>query len=318
MFYKGKAVLVTGGSGFVGTHIVAELLKEGAKIRVPIHKRPMVINDKGIETIDADLTIYQDCLRAVRGVEYVFHAAGPVGSAAIGTPMANITTNLILFANVLQASWEENVERFLVLSSSTVYPSSEYPIKEEEMEGGQPHPSYLGYGWMRRYFEYLGKFVALQSKMKIAILRPTAIYGEWDNFDPRTCHVIPALIHKAAQREDPYEVWGSGEEVRDFIHVRDLARGCLSILEKYAVCDAVNIGYGRGLKIKEIVKIILQASGHKDAKIRFDKTKPINIPTRVVDTSKAIRILGFKPNISIEEGIHQTVEWYKKQKGITS
>lgn len=302
----------------MGTHIVAELLKEGAKIRVPIHKRPMVINDKGIETIDADLTIYQDCLRAVRGVEYVFHAAGPVGSAAIGTPMANITTNLILFANVLQASWEENVERFLVLSSSTVYPSSEYPIKEEEMEGGQPHPSYLGYGWMRRYFEYLGKFVALQSKMKIAILRPTAIYGEWDNFDPRTCHVIPALIHKAAQREDPYEVWGSGEEVRDFIHVRDLARGCLSILEKYAVCDAVNIGYGMGLKIKEIVKIILQASGHKDAKIRFDKTKPINIPTRVVDTSKAIRILGFKPNISIEEGIHQTVEWYKKQKGITS
>lgn len=311
-FYDGKFVLVTGGTGFVGMHIVQELLKNGARIRIPIHNRPLIIKGEKIDTIQADLTKQEDCLEAVKGVDYVFHAAGAVAAAGVTTsnPMAAITANLILTAQILQASWTANVERMLIFGSSTGYPVTNYPVKEDEMWHGPPHPTYLGYGWMRRYLEKLGEFVASKSNLKIAIVRPTAVYGRWDNFDPKTSHVIPALIRRAVKKENPYIVWGSGEEVRDFLHITDLARACLLMLEKYATCDAVNIGYGKVVTIKEIVQMVLKAAGHDNAEVVFDSTKPTTIPFRMVDTSKAEKLFSFKPMLSLEEGIRDTIEWY--------
>ena len=312
MFYQGKRVLVTGGAGFVGIHIVQELLKQDARIRIPIHNRPLLIHDSRIETISADLTKKEDCLAAAKGVDYIFHAAGAVASAAVtaGNPMSAITTNLILTAQMLEAAWQENVERFLLFSSSTAYPVADYPIKEEEMWNGPTHPSYFGYGWMRRYLERLAEFVVSKSKVKIAIVRPTAVYGHYDNFDLDTSHVIPALIRKAVERHDPYEVWGDGEEVRDSLHVSDLAKACLLMVEKYAACDPVNIGYGKGFKIKEVVGIILGAAGYADARVIFNSSKPSTIPCRMVDVSKAKRILDFAPCICLEKGLSDTVQWY--------
>jgi len=314
MFYKDKIVLVTGGTGFVGTHIVQELLEQEAKVRVPIHNRSLVIKDGNIETIQADLTNNQDCMLAVEGVDYIFHAAGAVAAAGVtaGNPMSAITTNLVLTVRMLEAAWAAGVKRFLIFSSSTGYPAKEHPVKEEEFWAGQTHQVYFGYGWMRRYLERLAEFVASKSDMKIAIVRPTAVYGRFDNFDPVTSHVVPALIRKAVERLDPYEVWGSGEEVRDFLHVRDLARGCLLMLEKHAVCDPVNIGYGKTVTIKEVVQLILDTADYKDAKVVFNTSKPTAIPFRMVDTSKAKSTLGFEPEISLEEGLHDTVQWFKQ------
>ena len=316
MFYQGKVVLVTGGTGFVGTHLVQELLKCGAKVRVSVHRRPLIIEDERIETINADLTKQEDCLAAVKGVDYVFHAAGAVAAAAVtaGNSMAAINTNLILTAQMLQAAWSGNVDRFLLFSSSTGYPATDYPVKEEEMWSGPTHPSYFGYGWMRRYLERLGEFVVSKSNMKIALVRPTAVYGRWDNFDPATSHVIPALIRKAVEKQNPYEVWGSGEEIRDFLHITDLARGCLLMLEKYATCAPVNIGYGKAVTIREIVRIILEAAGYETATVAFNTSKPTAIPFRMVDTSKAKKILGFEPEVSLEGGLKDTVEWYAENR----
>lgn len=314
MFYEGRLVLVTGGTGFVGTHIVQELLKQGAKVRVPIHKRPLIIQDERIETIQVDLTKQEDCQAAARGVNYIFHAAGAVAAAAVtvSNPMAAIATNLVLTVQMLQAAWTEDVERFLLFSSSTGYPAADHPVKEEEFWSGPTHPSYFGYGWMRRYLERLAEFVASKSDVRIALVRPTAVYGRWDNFDPATSHVVPALIQKAVEKQDPYEVWGSGDEVRDFLHIKDLARGCLLMLEKYATCDPVNIGYGKAVTIKEIVQIILKAAGHKNAKVEFNTSKPTTIPLRMVNTSKAKRVIGFEPQVSLQEGLSDTVKWYKQ------
>jgi len=206
------------------------------------------------------------------------------------------------------------VERFLLFSSSTGYPVTDHPVREEEMWSGPTHPSYFGYGWMRRYLERIGEFVASKSNLKIALVRPTAVYGRWDNFDPAASHVIPALIKRAVEKEDPYVVWGTGNEVRDFLHITDLVRGCLLMLEKYATCEPLNIGYGKVVTIREIIDIILKAAGHEAATVKFDAAKPTTIPFRMVDTSKAKRILGFEPTVSLEEGLKDTVEWYAENR----
>jgi len=273
----------------------------------------MNIKDKRIDTVKADLFGIEDCLTAVKGVDIVCHAGGGAIGAAVtaGNPMSAIAANMITTIQTLQAAWMEGVERFLLLSSHTTYPNADYPIKEEEMWSGPTDPSYFGYGWMRRYLERLAEFVVTRSDMKIAIVRPTAAYGRWDNFDPVTSHVIPALIRRALEKEDPYVVWGSPDVVRDFINASDLARGGLLALEKYATCDPVNLGCGKAATISEIVDMILKVTGHEKAKVEFDISKPTTIPFRMVDTSKATKVLGFEPKISLEEGLRDTVEWYK-------
>jgi GDP-L-fucose synthase len=314
MFYRGKRVLVTGGAGFVGTHFVQALLEQGARIRVPIHQRPMIVQDARIELAQADLTRIDDCRAVCKDMDYVIHAAGAVAAAGItaSNPMSAITTNLVLTVQTMQAAWEMNVERFLVFSSSTGYPVTDYPVKEEEMWSGPTHSSYFGYGWMRRYLERISEFVTSKSKMGIALVRPTAVYGRYDNFDPVTSHVIPALIRRAVAGEDPFVVWGTGNEVRDFLHITDLVRGSLLMLEKAATCDPINIGYGKTVTIKDIVQSVLKAARHEQLQIVFDATKPTAIPVRMVDTSKAKRILGFEPSVSLEDGLQDTVDWYRQ------
>src|SRR6202166_1182983 len=226
MFFETRLSLVIGGAGFIGTHIAKALLDRGGRVRLTGHRRAPILSDPRIEIVQADLTRQEDCLRAMKDVDLVFHAAGAVTGIGVTAhnAMAGITTNLNLTAQVMQAAWTIGVERILIFSSSTAYPASNHPIREDELWNGLPHPSYLGYGWMRRYFEPLSEFVP-----------------------PTTSHVMPALVRKAVEKLDPFEVWGTGDEVRDFLHVTDFARGCLLMMEKYAVCDPVNIGYGAAM-----------------------------------------------------------------------
>jgi GDP-L-fucose synthase len=314
MFYKDKTVLVTGGTGFVGSHFVDALLAKGAKIRIPLHHRSPRIKGKELDFVSADLTMPDDCLRVCEGVDYLFHAAGAVSAAGttVTNPMSAITTNLILTARILEAACTQGVKRALVFSSgTTAYPAADYPVKEEEMFSGPPPDVYFGYGWMRRYIELISEFVSNKSEMKVAICRPTAVYGRHDDFNPLTGHVIPALIRRAVERENPFVVWGTGDEIRDFLHVRDLVRGCLLLLEIHPHTDPINIGYGKPTAIKEVVEIILKATKHDRARIEFDATKPTTIPARIVDTGKARTILGFSPQVGLEQGLSDTVAWYQ-------
>jgi len=311
MFFQSRLSLVTGGTGFIGTHLAQALLNAGGRVRLAIHERAPIISDSGVETVHGDLTDPQDCLKAMQGVQLVFHAAGAVSGVGGSSEdaMAAIVKNLNLTAQVLHAAWAAKVERILIFSSSTVYPATDHPIREDELGEQPPHPSYLGYGRMRRYFEHLAEFVASHSAVKVALVRPTAVYGPYDDFDPRRSHVIPALVRRAVEKADPFEVWGSGSEMRDFLHVEDFARGCLLAIEKHTTCDPINIGYGSAISIRQVVETILKAAGH-DVSPRFDASKPTTIPIRTVDISKARRILGFEPQIPIEAGLSDLVRWY--------
>lgn len=313
----GRRVLVTGGSGFIGTHFVEALLEAGAHIRVPIHHRPMIVRDARVEQVGADLTQADDCLRVCAGIDDVVHAAGAVAAAGVtaANPMNAMTTNLVLTVRMLEAAWTSGVRRFLVFGSSTGYPVTEHPVREDEMWSGPTHASYFGYGWMRRYLERISEFAASKSSMGIALARPTAVYGRWDQFDPKTSHVIPALIRRAVAGEDPFEVWGTGDEMRDFLHVTDLVRGSLLLLANHAVCDPVNIGYGQAVRIRDVVGMILGAAAHTGARVVFDPSKPTAIPVRTVDTSKARRVLGFEPRVTLEDGLADTVRWYTERLG---
>jgi GDP-L-fucose synthase len=312
-FFDGAPVLVTGGTGFVGTHLVEQLLAAGARVRVPVHRRPPIVRDPRVELVPGDLTDVDDARRLARGVRHVLHAAGAVSTAGAtaGAAMSAITLNTVVTVNVLQACWDEGVERALVFSSSTAYTPAAHPVVEEELWSGDPYPGYAGYGWMRRYTERLCEFVAARSSLGIALVRPTAIYGRFDDFDPAHSHVIPALVRRAVAREDPFVVWGTGDEVRDFLHVSDLARGCLLLLERHATCDPVNVGSGQAVTVREVVETILRAAGHERARVVYDAGKPGTIPVRMVDVGKARRLLGFAPRVSLEEGLADTVRWWR-------
>lgn len=313
-FYRDKRVLVTGGTGFIGRHLVMDLLAQAAHVVVPVHQRRLPPDLRGVDAPTADLTRPEDCLRVTQGVDHVFHAAGAVaGAGASGAEiMSAIVTNLTLTAHVLDAAWKNQVSRCLVFSSSTVYPSLEHPVREEDTSSGPPDDAYFGYGWMRRYVERLSEFVSRSSPMRVAIVRPTAVYGRHDDFDRATSHFVPALVRRAVERVHPYEVWGTGDETRDLVHVTDLARGCLLALQKHACADPINIGSGTAISVRDVVRIILDAAEYSDATVVFNPGRPGTIRSRMVDCTKARAVLGFQPLLPLEDGIRDTVRWYRE------
>jgi GDP-L-fucose synthase len=303
-FLRDKKVLVTGGCGFIGRNFVEALLAGGVSVRITTHRRPSPFG-AAVEAVPADLTRGEECLAACSGMDLVIHAAGSVGNAGTirSNLMSPIVDNLVLTARVMEAA-SLTCERMLVFSSSTAgYPNLSHPVREDEMWGGAPAPVYFGYGWMRRYFELLGEYASSVSPLKVLICRPTAVYGRYDS----SGHVIPSLIRRALEGESPLTVWGSGSEVRDFLEVRDLVRGSLLLLERGAACDPVNIGYGSTVTIAEVARLILRAAGRSEDDLVFDDAKPTTVPVRAVDCSKAADLLGFRPQITLADGIADAV-----------
>ncbi|MBF0485976.1 MAG: NAD-dependent epimerase/dehydratase family protein [Candidatus Omnitrophica bacterium] len=316
-FFKDKKVLVTGSTGLVGINLLKRLSSSGAQIRAVYHFRKPVVRAGNIKYVKADLTRRADCEKAVKGMDYVFHCAANTSGAAVmaKTPLVHVTPNIVMNAQLLEAAYFARVKKFLWLSSSTGYPpTGQRPVRESEMFDGEPYEKYFYVGWMKRYTEVLCRIYGekLKRPMTTIVLRPTNIYGEYDDFHFETSHVLPALVRKVVERQNPIVVWGKGKEVRDLIHVDDMVEVMCLAMRKIKTYSVFNVGLGKVYTVKDILKKTLLLDGYKKAKVVFDATKPQMIPVRCVDLGKMKKILKFSPRISIDQGLRRTIAWYRE------
>jgi GDP-L-fucose synthase len=311
--YADKNVLVTGGAGMIGSHIVEELLKRGARVRITVHQRAHSFGSR-VSVVHGDLRSRESCDRAVTGMDFVFHAAALTGGLqqVALEPFATFTDNLLMNTQVLESARLAGVRRYCLLSNSSVYAASEEPLAEDDAWGDTTRGVAENQaGTVKRMAELQCKIYAETTGMKIGIVRGGNAYGPRDCFDLDRSHVLPALIRKAVRKQNPLMLWGSGDTVRDFTHARDIARGSLFILDTYAVCDPVNVATGRTSTIREVLSIILREAGNASAQVLLDSSKPSGPKAKRLDITKMTK-LGFKPSIPLEEGIRETIQWFKE------
>jgi GDP-L-fucose synthase len=317
-FWKNKKVLVTGGTGFIGSHIVDHLVARNAHIRVfdrtPPQKGKSDFVSDAVEFIQGDCTDAEASYRACRGMDVVMNLAAHVGGIEYNRlhHATMLRDNAAVALSMIEAARRADVERFLVVSSACVYPhDAKVPTPETEGMRGEPEPTNSGYGWAKRFAELLGKTYAEEFGMKVGIVRPYNAYGPRDHFDPKTSHVIPALIKRVMNGENPVIVWGSGKQTRAFLYVEDFAEGLIQSIERYPIPDPVNIGTDEEVTIADLVHLIIEISGKKVA-VKFDTSKPDGSPRRNSDNTKAKEKVGFIATTTLREGLQKTIQWYSE------
>lgn len=318
-FWKNKKVLVTGGTGFIGSHLVEKLIDKDAKVTVMDNLRSRGLRNlesvkSKFEFIEGDCRDGKATEKACKGQDVVMNLAARVGGIEYNRmhQATMLKDNLLIATTMIDSARKAGVERFLVVSSACVYPRAcSMPTPESEGFLDEPEPTNGGYGWAKRMAEKLGMYYAEEFGMKVAIVRPYNCYGPRDHFDPKTSHVIPAVIKRVFDGEDPVIVWGSGKPTRAFIYVEDVAEGMILAIEKYPVPDPINLGTDEEITIKELVEKIIKKSGVK-RKIKLDTTKPDGSPRRNSDNRKAQEKIRFKARVGLDEGLKKTIEWYRQ------
>jgi nucleoside-diphosphate-sugar epimerase len=321
-FWRGKRVLVTGGSGFIGSHVVEMLVEKGAKVTVTtfsIQNPPNLTNLQSVKDKVAifavDLTRLEDCEKVCRNQEVVLNLAHIDGSTAFKQkrPAFIFRQNMLITLNMLEAACKGQVDRFLVMSSAEVY-RPEAPIPTPESEGLKGLPDRLtdGYAWSKRMSEFAAEFFAREYGLKVAIARPSNVYGPRDYLDPKRGRVIPMFIKRIFESEGSLIIWGTGDQVRTFLYVEDLAQGLLDLVERYPRCDPVNLGGDEEITIKGLAELIVRLSG-KEVQITYDPEKPAGPLRRVCDITKAKQLIDFVPTVPLEAGLERTIRFFREQ-----
>lgn len=314
-FFKNKNILVTGGTGMVGMALIELLNKSGAKIRtVSIDNINPFEAQKEIEFIKLDLRNYDNCLKACKNIDIVFHVAGIKGSPAVALnkPASFFVPTITFNTNLLEAAIKSKASHILYTSSIGVYSPSEI-FNEDDVWKTFPSENDRFAGWAKRMGEL--QMIAYEKELNFndySIIRPANIYGAYDNFDPKNAMVIPSLINKVLSSKDTIEVWGDGSAIRDFIFSRDVARGMMLAVEK-KIKKPLNLGSGTGITIKQLINSIIKASPNNKLEIKWDTSKPTGDKIRVMNMELASSY-GFKCETSLEDGIKETIDWYLKNK----
>ncbi|OGT32434.1 MAG: hypothetical protein A3C44_03275 [Gammaproteobacteria bacterium RIFCSPHIGHO2_02_FULL_39_13] len=319
-FFKNKKVAVTGGAGFIGSHLVEQLLELKAHpVVITRRQQPAFLSTilEKVELKRVDLFDYAATLTAFKGMDIVISLAATVAGLAYNKkhPATIYHQNTQLFLNTIEAVKNADVSHFSTCSSACVYPRfCTLPTPEAEGTKDEPEPTNSGYGWAKRMQEYLSIKYAEEFGMKVAIPRPYNGYGPRDNFDTETSHVIPALIKKAFETQsDHFEVWGNGEHSRSFLYVDDFARGILEVTARYARSDPINIGADEEITIKELAHIVAKEVSivrQREIFPKFNEQGLTGQPRRKCDVTKISRELQYQTHVQLETGLRKTVAWY--------
>jgi GDP-L-fucose synthase len=306
--FRDRRVLVAGGTGMIGIQLVKLLVAAGARVRV------VSLDDQrrahpDTEFICADLTAYENCRQACAGMDFVFNLLGVKGSPAVTTtkPASFFVPTLQMDTNLMEAAHRSGVEGFLFTSSVGVYAPAEV-FREDDVWKTFPSEHDRFAGWAKRMGELQAEAYRIQHGWtRIAIVRPSNVYGPYDNFDLENAMVVPTLIRRAIEGENPFRVWGDGSAERDFIHAADVARGMMLAAERMPP-HPVNLGSGVGVSIRQLVDIITSHVKPR-REVVWDRSKPSGDRKRVMDIARA-RAIGWEPSITLEAGIAEVIGWY--------
>jgi GDP-L-fucose synthase len=313
-FFSSKRVLVTGGTGMIGQPLCEMLVNAGAEVTVASLDDTVRV-PAGTNFQKLDLRSFENCMAVSSGQDIVFHLAGVKGSPKMTAerPASFFVPTLQFSINMMEAARRNGIKNYLFTSSIGVYQPADV-FYEDSVCSTFPSPNDRFAGWAKRMCELQAEAYRIEYGWdKISIVRPANVYGPFDNFDPETAMVIPSLIHRALTDAGPLNVWGDGSPIRDFIHARDVARGMMKVVEN-GVNEPVNLGSGDGVTIKEVAEAIAKATGKE---LVWDITKPKGDAKRLMDMTRA-RKYGFKCEVRLEEGIAETIEWYKKFKNLAN
>ena len=305
---RNKRILVTGGAGFLGRQVVSQLCQAGAdlqKITVP-------------RSHDCDLKTMENCQRAVNQQDIVIHLAAHVGGIGLNRekPAELFYDNLMMGVQLIHAAYQAGVQKFICLGTICAYPKfTPVPFKEDDLWNGYPEETNAPYGIAKKALLVQLQAYRQQYSFDGIYLLPVNLYGPEDNFDPRSSHVIPALIRKvyeAQQRGDrQLPVWGDGSPTREFLYSEDAARGIVMATQSYSDPEPVNLGTGKEITIRDLITLICDLMEF-EGEIVWQTDQPNGQPRRCLDTDRARAAFGFEAQVGFEEGLKSTIAWYRQ------
>ncbi len=307
--WASERVVVTGGAGFLGSHLVEELRARGAsEVFVPRSR------DYDLTDMDAVRRLYRDARPTL-----VLHLAAQVGGIGANrdNPGRYFYDNLMMGVQLIEVGRQVGLKKLVALGTICAYPKlTPVPFKEEDLWNGYPEETNAPYGLAKKMLLVQSQAYRQQYGFNSSVLFPVNLYGPRDNFDLRGSHVIPALIRKCveARRRGDRELtaWGDGSATREFLHVQDCAEGVLQAAERYDGSEPVNLGAGFEISIRDLVGLVARLCRFEGAVI-WDTSQPNGQPRRMLDTSRAERLFGWKARVPFEEGLRATVAWYEEQ-----
>ncbi|MFL5825949.1 MAG: GDP-L-fucose synthase family protein [Thermoleophilaceae bacterium] len=306
---SGRRVLVTGGAGFLGSHVVDLLRERGAELIVP-------------RSAEFDLVVEDDVQRLVGETrpEMVMHLAARVGGIGANqrNPGAYFYANLMMGALLMEHSRRTGVEKFLQLGTICAYPKfTPVPFHEDDLWDGYPEETNAPYGVAKKALLVQAQAYREQYGFNAIYLLPVNLYGPKDNFDRESSHVIPALIRKMIEAQESGDakvvLWGDGSPSREFLYVDDCAEALVLALERYDRPEPVNVGAGFEITIRDLAELVREITGF-GGEIEWDTSRPGGQPRRMLDTSRAEREFGFKAQTGFREGLQKTVDWFREHR----